>query len=1074
MAGFKIYISNKNDVLGAILADKLRNTSLDPFSREQIIVQSLGMAHWLKLRIAERNGIAANMDFPFPQAFVNSLFSSFREIPDIFPFQPELMTWELMRIIPEISKTEGFDIIRNYIHGEDSELKTYQLSSRIAHLFDQYQIYRPDIITQWNCGIPAPENFPHSRWQAALWNTLAAGKQDLSYPALKNELALRMKENSVHEKLPGRIFVFGISTLPPFYIDIFNIISEYTELNFFYLNPCREYWENEYSPKELGRLKTEGYSEDELYLATENNLLSSMGRTGREFFSLLLSLTPEIESRHFIEPGSDSMLHAIQSDVLDLKGNSEPVKRTYDRTDKSIRVHSCHSILRELEILKDNVLALIDNGSGIQPENIAVMMPDISKYAPMIESVFSIEEATLQKIPYSIADRTYNEISVTASKFISLLKLHHGRLSAPELMDLLSAWPLMRKFALSEEDLELIKKWISDTGIRWGADEFSREEMGMEKFRENTWAHGLDQMLAGYALSNHYSDSENFISGIVPYDRIEGDIVRVLGAFSKFISLVFKYIKLIREKHSPDAWAEILSGIADEFFIVDEDTQEDLHSIKSIITVDGLLKYSRLAAFTGLLSAEIIADYLEEKFQALASSRGFIRGGITFCTLLPMRSIPFKAVFLLGMNSGDYPRSVNPLGFDLMEKKKRLCDHSPRSNDRYLFLEALLAAENYFIISYIGQSIKDNSEIPPSVLVEELLDSIDRSFETENGKASRKLIVKHPLQPFNPLYFKSADPEFFSYSPENCEAARRGMKRIPEQGMFIFEKLPDTFMDFWKSITVNDLVKFFRSPCEFLLKNRLNINLGSDKLIALEDTEAFELDGLDRYSLKEKIVRFMIEGRNPDKYYEVMKLKGALPFGHSGKKEFDECLSAAGNIMKNIHLKFPENKSIEIFLATEIALNGTDTVLINSKPDNIFQAGQLFYFCSKAKARNKLKAWLHHLILCADGTVKAEKETFCFFDDSSIKYPEITGEEARQELTGLLKLFRDGWNRPLPFFPELSYLCCKGGDLKSDADVGESPYIKQCFPVLEKALDSAFESIAKTVFAKSLNIETEL
>lgn len=1074
MAGFKIYISNKNDVLADILADKLKTGIQDPFRKEQIIVQSLGMAHWLKLKLAELNGIFANMEFPFPKAFINSLFSTFRNIPEISPFQTELMTWKLMRIIPEISETDGFDIIKNYIHGQDSELKTYQLSSRIAYLFDQYQIYRPDIITQWNAGFTVPENFQHSRWQAALWRELARGKENFCYPALKNEFALRLQDCSVQEKLPERIFIFGISTLPPYYIDIFNMISEYTELNFFYLNPCREYWENEYSPKELGRLKTEGYSDDELYLAAENNLLASMGRTGREFFSLLLSTVPEMESPFFMEPGEDTLLHALQSDVLNLKGNSEPVKRKFDKTDRSIRIHSCHSALRELEVLKDNILALIDSNSGIQPENIVVMMPDISLYAPMIESVFALEESTLQKIPYSIADRTYNEISITASKFISIMKLHHGRLSAPDLMDLLGAWPVMKKFALDEEDMELIKKWISDTGIRWGADEFSREEMGLQKFRENTWAHGLDQMLAGYALSNNYSSYENFISEIVPYDRIEGDTVRVLGSFSGFLTLVFKYIKLIREKHTPEEWGRLLTEIVDAFFIVDEDTQEEIRSIKSIITIDGLLKYSALADFTGLISAEVITDYLEEKFQALASSRGFMRGGITFCTLLPMRSIPFKAVFLLGMNSGDYPRSINPLGFDMMEKKKRLCDHSPRNNDRYLFLEAMLAAENYFVISYVGQSIKDNSVIPPSVLVEELMDCIDRSFESEYGKVSESLIIKHPLQPFNPVYFRSGNSELSSYSSENCEAAKKSLNRIVEDTRFISETLPDTFMEYWNEININDIVKFFRSPCEFLLRIRLSINLASDKLIILDDTEDFELDGLDRYLLKDKIIQYMIEGRNPEKYYEVLKLKGGLPFGHAGKKDFESCLSEAGNIMKDIRRYFPDNKLIETFIDINVPLSENETITVNSRPENIFANGQLFYFCSKAKAKNRLKAWIHHLVLNCAETIDSARETYCFFDDCSIKYPALSREESVNELSNLLKLFRVGWNSPLPFFPELSYLFCSGAKLKSDMETEESPYIKQCFPILEKAFDSEFENTARTVFEKSLKLETEL
>src|SRR5690606_1374019 len=123
-----------------------------------------------------------------------------------------------------------------------------------------------------------------------------------------------------------------------------------------------------------------------------------------------------------------------------------------------------------------------------------------------------------------------------------------------------------------------------------------------------------------------------------------------------------------------------------------------------------------------------------------SSSSVFISNGITFCSLIPMRSIPFKIIGLLGMNHDNFPRKENRLSFNLITEKHQLGDRNIKDNDKHLFLETILSAKEYLFISYIGKSVANNTTLPASILVEELIDYIQSGVVEENIQAANYIV----------------------------------------------------------------------------------------------------------------------------------------------------------------------------------------------------------------------------------------------------------------------------------------------------------------------------------------------
>jgi exodeoxyribonuclease V gamma subunit len=1075
MPGLKLYTSNRLEALAGKLEETLRVPPASPMAPEVILVQSRGMERWLSLELARRLGICANVRFPFPNHFVEELFR--RVLPDVpgsTAFDPEVLTWRVMGLLPRCLETEGFEPLKAYLAEDGRGIKRYQLSRIIARLFDQYLVYRPDMVLGWEAG-------KDRHWQAALWRQLA-GAGSGAHRAARWREALARLQGPVPggAALPGRISVFGISALPPFHLRILDAVARSVDVHLFVMNPCREYWYLIYSDREMRRLVDRlgtVPSDETLHLERGNSLLASMGALGRDFLRMVYDTGCE-ETDVSEEPGGGSLLSQIQSDVLNLRdrGADGADKAAVSAGDDSIQVHSCHSPMREVEVLQDRILELLDRDPSLTPADILVMTPEIETYAPFIEAVFSVPRGDRRRIPFSIADRGLRRQSVLADTFLRLLDLEGSRMGATEVASFLETDALRRRFGLGADDLALVHRWIRDTGIRWGIDGSSRRREGLPAFSENTWQAGIDRLLLGVALP---ARGDELFMGISPHEGVAEGEAAALGSLLAFLETLFAFAQSLEEPRDLAGWASHLAAALDAFFLPDDDEEDEVQTLRRAL--GEVARRQEQSGFGGKLGAGVLKAHLEEALQEAGTASGFITGGVTFCAMLPMRSIPFRVVCLIGLDDAAYPRQTAAPGFDLMREHPRPGDRSRRLDDRYLFLEALLSAREKLCISYTGQSIQDNSERPPSVVVSELLDTIDQGFEIPGVTDIRDaIVVKHRLQAFSPEYFRGG--RLYSYSAENAAGAAASLAGPGRKMPFIASPLPEP-PSAWRTVDVHALARFFANPARHLLTRRLGLRLDEAGAL-LADVEPMSIEGLEKYELGERLATRCIEGLDAKELMPAARALGSLPPGTPGECWFHELCAGADAFAARVrpHLQGEPLGAIDL-----------DRTLgpfrLTGRLPLGMPAGLVHYRFARVRSKDLLRAWIHHLSL---GVGAGERYPGrCVVLGREEGYALGPVEDGERLLTELLEAYWRGLAMPLPFFPETARVyvarLLKG---KTDEEAlreagrtwasdrgyaeGQDPYLRFCFGGGTDALGGGFRELAGAILRPLLEHAEEV
>jgi len=1071
-----LYTSNRLEILADMLAEKIRIPLSRPFDEEIIVVQSKGMERWVSIELAGANGICANARFPFPDSFVHEIFKKvIKDLPEDMAFDPKKMTWKIMKVLPSLITRPGFEGLKNYLGDRGEDLKRFQLSERISNLFDQYLLFRPEMILAWERG-------KEDHWQAVLWRELVRGSELRHRAALGEAFIAEAKNRAIDiDDFPERICVFGISALPRFHIEILAGISRFIEVNFFLMNPCREYWADIVSDwemkKTIDRQRSEDVAYTDLHLEKGNNLLASMGALGRDFFNLINEFDYQ-EITAFEDLGEESILSCLQSDILNLSQKDTGIggnDHFLGADDTSFKIHSCHSAMREIEVLYDQLLDMFEKDPSLLPKDVLVMTPDIETYAPYIQAVFGVPEDEHMRFPFTIADRSARLESRMIDTFLDALDLCKSRFSASEVMAILESRPVYERFGFSEGDLVLVRRWIKDTGIRWGIDEQSRRRLDLPALSENTWQAGLDRLVLGYAMPGY---DKKLFDGILPYDYVEGGEAVLLGRFLAFCHTLFDYVVSFERKRRVEEWSELLISFAEGLFFLDEKRETEWQLLKRTLADLADVIVSGESVFDEQIDVAVVRWHLGRLLEEKGFGFGFIDGGITFCAMLPMRSIPFRVICLVGMNGDIYPRQSKPIGFDLMAKHPRPGDRSRRRDDRYLFLEAILSARQRLYISYVGQSIKDNSIAPPSVLVSELVDYVEERFEGHCENIFEKIFTKHRLQAFSPEYFKS-ESKLFSYSKMNYQAARSIGETI---GVLPFiSKGLDEPGNEWKIVDLRHLCSFFNNGARFLLNRRLGIYL-EEKQSVLKDQEHFELASLEKYILEQALVEKGLSGEEIESLFPITKASGLLPHGVVGVCLYD-------NICQDIN-RFVE-KTRPYVLKPKLEPVDVDVVIsdfrLTGKIDVLYEQGLVQYRHARLKAKDRLRVWIYHLVLSCIRSEHLETSKLIGLRKKDKQYEwtalEYTQAECAEKiLSDLLKIYWNGLMRTIHFFPESAWeyanaLLDKG---RQDIDATrkarriyfgdeyhwsecEDAYYELCFRDTDP-IDSEFKDLAVEIF----------
>jgi exodeoxyribonuclease V gamma subunit len=1009
MANLNVFTSNRLEILAGALADLLRTPLASPLDQEIIVVQSRGMERWVSMQLAERHGVCANYRFPFPNAFIQEIFGEVLHcMPDRSVFDPDVMTWRIMKALSSLIEEPAFETLRIYFDSGVSDLKRFQLSQRIADLFDQYLLFRPEMMFQWEKG-------KTGHWQSLLWRRLIEGHELEHRAALAGEL-LRVMERSSQPPpgLPARISVFGISALPLFHVQVFASLARVAQVNLFLMNPCKEYWGDILAASEMKKkaLSEKTVPDEELHMEKGNSLLASMGGLGRDFFEMLQEFQME-ELSFYEEPGEENLLASVQLDILSLHERQE--KKKISTEDFSIQIHSCHSPMREVEVLWDQLLRMFEDNPGLLPKDILVMMPDIESYAPYIQAVFDTPKEEGRRIPFSIADRSIRKEGGIGETFLSILDLEGSRFGVTRILNILESEDVRRRFGFSDEDLETVRKWVSEKRISWGVDERHKTDLGLPSFPQNTWRAGLDRLLLGFAMPVH---EEELFSGILPYDPVEGGETRILGSLTEFAETLFKRTNSLGQSRTVEAWQGELSGLLDDFFAPGEETEREMQLIRQML--DDLVKTGTAAHFDEAIHLRVIRSCLEQGLDQRGFGFGFITGGVTFCAMLPMRSIPFRVICLLGMDGQAYPRQSKPLGFDYLARYPRRGDRSRRNDDRYLFLEAILSARERLYISHVGQSIQDNSMIPPSVLVSELMDYVEQGFEIPGHNIREHLHTGHRLQAFSPEYFKN-HPKLFTYSEENYEIAGSVLAGRKEPEPFLTAGLPEPD-ETWRKVDLNGLCTFFSNPTKFLLNRRLGM-YPEEGFSLTEEREPFEVQTLERYLLEESMLRRRLQGRALKDDFLFAVASGRLPHGTVGQCVYEDLSPGVEHFAQELRPLISEHALKPLDFEIDVGAFSLAGAL-----DHVFRERMVRYRYARIKEKDLMVSWIHHLVLNSVRPEGYPRHTLLAGlsgkngrERKRVFYEYAPVDEGQGILEVLLKRYWEGLRSPLHFFPESSW-----------------------------------------------------
>lgn len=1058
-----IHTSNRLETLVEHLASSLASAPLPPLDREMIVVQSQGMARWILLELSRRWGLSASLEMPFPTTFCERLANRILDPPkgpaDAVtpqPRNPELLTWQLFALLDQIPRpphdpapalplfdgitdrsTQSNEAPSTYLENDPDQRKRYQLASKLGQIFQVYQLYRPDLLATWENGHEPGVGV--DSWQGDLWRGLAATDPNLPGRRLVALRDLLTRSSTTPPGLPKRLTIFGVSTLPPLFLDLVVQLSRFLPVRIYFTSPTYHYWGDLRSDRELARLEARKQGPaplDESHFETGHPLLSSLGHQGRDFFNLLQSADPGGDAWHeldFTEPEGPSVLATLQRDILHLNDRRTPSREqrpVLDPKDRSLKVHLCHSPRREMEVLRDQLLDAFAADPTLRLDDVLILVPSIELYAPYIEAVFGAGRSPALR--YSIADRQISREQPPVEAVMGLLGLIGERLTPDTVFELLDLPAIRRAFHLPAQEIPRLRRLVQRARIRWGIDGGQRrDDFDLPALDANTWRSGLDRLLMGHATG----EIEGLVAGIAPLAGATAGDTELLGGLTSFAETLFSHLRKLRSPRTLEHWARDLGAALDALFAARGDDEERaLQLVRD--SLDQLAAAEKAMAEPVVVTVEVLREHLAAVFSNEGFGGSFLAGRITFCALKPMRTIPFQIIAVAGLDDSTFPRREAPNSFDLTRLFPRTGDRSSRDDDRYLFLEIVLAARQRLLLSFVGHSQQDGSPRAPSVVVNELLETLEATFVSPDASTVRQhLEVTHRLHPFHAAYFDGRDHQLFSFSAPDLAAARAlAGDRQPENPFIDLDDLehgpgkvdPGAESPEQRSLDLDELIEFWVHPNRYFGRRILQLYLDTWHEPSM-GSEPFVVGPLDAYH----ILQWMVDRRLrrasgeilPEAELTELRARGELPMTGLGNAAYATLRARADAFVGSIpssRRRPPQSFEIE---GGGRAKGGEEAWHLRGQLDHLTDDGLLRFRCARLKPKDRVRAWIAHLAwnawLHRQGVAGRQRRTLLVGEDRRLWLKPQKHAEAL--LDTLIGGFFSGRQTPLPVFENASH-----------------------------------------------------
>ncbi len=1003
------------------LADLLGEPPADPLAVEVVAVPARGVERWVTQRLSHvlgatdgEDGVCANVRFPSPAGLVaEAVAATDKSTGEDNAWERGRLLWTLLEVIDDCSHEPWA-----------AALGTRRLTAaqHLARLFDSYGAHRPAMLRSWadgddtdGAGVRLSDDLA---WQAELWRRL---RERIGTPSPAERLphacaALRERPDTVD--LPERLSLFGPTRLTTAQLEVIAALAHAREVHLWLPHPSAALWDAVAPYAGAGRRTRR--REDPTADVVRNPLLASLGRDARELQLRLGACDVAVTDEHLPLQGRPANLLGRLQQTLQDDAPPETHRQPLDEKDRSLQVHACHGPARQVEVLRDVVTGLLANDPTLEPRDVLVMCPDIEDYAPLISATFGLEDdgsAQEQhpghRLRVRLADRSLRQTNPLLGTLATLLDLADARVSASQVLDLTASPPVRRRFGFTDDDLERLQEWVVESGVRWGLDAPHRGRFGLQAVAQNTWRAGLDRILLGAAMAE---DDLRWVGLALPLDDVDSTDIDLAGRLAELLDRLAEILDRMAGERPLADWHTSLTDALDALTAVRD--ADDWQSAQARRELGAVATSAAERASTIDLSLGDVRALLADRLAGRPTRANFRTGTLTMCSMVPMRSVPHRVVCLLGLDDGRFPRSSGVDGDDVLARDPLVGERDPRSEDRQLLLDAVLAAREHLVILYTGADPRTNAWRPAAVPVGEILDAVDGLATAYDGRPAREsLVVRHPLQPFDARNFAAGDlgtDRPFSFDVQALRGARRGMQpREPAEPFLAAPLAPVDDAD----LALDELVAFLEHPVRAFLRQRLGVTVLRAEEDVLDDL-VVDLDGLQSWGVGNRLLLARLAGADATAARQAEWRRGTLPPGELGSRVVTDVMERVEPLVTAAaDLRQGEPRAVDV--AVDLGARRLTGTVGNVYGDTVVRVEY-----SKLGPRHRLRAWVQLLALSVaqPGTswtaVTVGRGTRSDVARSTLG--PIEPDAAGRHLAALLDLRAAGLCAPLPMAPKTS------------------------------------------------------
>jgi len=978
----RIHRSHKLKFLADRLADDLKpHAPADPLVPLEVVVPNRDTARWLKLYLAEKNEILANIAFILPAEWQFQIIRKlYPKLPTVLPGDPGPLSWAIFDILMDETARQQFPRPNRYVMSQPVETKeraVMQLSKKIASVYDQCLVYRPELLLKWHRNHSIEE--ADEKWQAELWNLLEKKRhiheKGEGFPNKALLINETNKALSLGQIKPDHSLLFFNTGLIPLPILQMAGKAAATKDLIIYQTAVTEKMGGEYT----------------------NRMLNAFGEEAAGLDILLNSLGGNVTDDFNIQNSASTALQAIQESII----HDREIKPNKRDEISGIEVHSCHTPLREIEVLQQFLMRHLEKDPDLHPDDILVVMPDIDRYKPVIHAVFGTEQEGTPSIPYHVDFRRSGPETMVRP-FLQLLELADSRFRFSDVMDLFMEPIVHNSFDISDTDARRLKRWMEENNVVWGLSGAHRKQEGQPDASSQTWQSALSRGWSGILHGEQPDPFEN--TAALRFSDIQGqDMEEVWAGFSNLMSHFKSLNDLVKTNRPPEKWCKLMEDEIDYLFSSEFQSGDHGLFIRSVL--DKVRDESNAAGFKREISFSMFRSHLRSLLDQQSASPAHFTRGVTFSSMVPVRSIPAKIVALIGLNESEFPRKVKTIDFDLMARNPKPYERNPKNQDRALFLESILAGGSFHYCSYIGRSRTDNEVIPPSPIVSEWLTTLS----SISGKKVKEILIEEPLHGFSVDNFRLNR----SYSKTGYQTANElHHKKERYPGLTADKKIPVS--DDSNKLMFNDLTAFISNPLKSYLKTHFNPALNSPEELKHE----FDLNSLEKHKVFERIFGWLLQDRSEEDIANLLAGSGILPGGWQGETVVRNLIQSVDIAINSANEKGYDPSISNIEFTLDLNEERVEGELLS------YSTQQFLDITPSAESGDKfIKSWMKHLASQFANLFPVKESVFvCDLKKGKPKWYMFTPvEDPEAELSRYLSLYNRGMSRPLYLFPNASY-----------------------------------------------------